>query len=166
MVDILTLPSQIEAVLATTSLDNDAFAEAVRESSVNLDDSVFAIAETITPLIDCTKCGNCCKSLMVNITEDEANVVSKRLSMTRSAFDEKYLEKGFELMIMNKMPCHFLEDNACTIYPDRFSGCHEFPALHLPDFKKRIFTTMMHYERCPIIFNVVEELKVRLRLIS
>lgn len=160
--DILTLPSQIAAVIATSSLDNDDFAEAIRDSSDNLDKIVVEITETITPQIDCTKCGNCCKSLMVNVTDEEANRVSKALDMSRNSFDEKYLEKGFELMIMNKMPCHFLEDNACTIYPHRFSGCHEFPALHLPNFKKRIFTTMMHYDRCPIIFNVVEQLKLRL----
>ncbi|MBV9989122.1 MAG: hypothetical protein JO301_15695, partial [Chitinophagaceae bacterium] len=40
-----------------------------------------------------------------------------------------------------------------------FAGCREFPALHVPGFRNRLFTTFMHYERCPIIFNVMEQLK-------
>jgi len=69
------------------------------------------------------------------------------------------------MMIMNKMPCHFLKENKCTVYEQRFSGCKEFPALHLPDFTERLFTTFMHFERCPIIFNVVEQLKLQLNFI-
>ncbi len=97
---------------------------------------------------------------MVLINDEEADNLSKHLQQTRESFDEQYLEKGSNgLMIMNKMPCHFLSDNKCTVYDYRFEGCKEFPALHLPHFKKRLFTTFMHYERCPIIFNVVEGLK-------
>jgi Fe-S-cluster containining protein len=82
------------------------------------------------------------------------------LNTTRAAFDAQYLEKGSSgRMVMNQMPCAFLAGNACTIYPERFSGCREFPALHLPHFNKRLFTTFMHYERCPIIREVVEALK-------
>ncbi len=97
---------------------------------------------------------------MVLISDTEADTLSAHLHQSRELFDEQYLEKGSNgLMIMNRMPCHFLSDNKCTVYAYRFEGCKEFPALHLPNFKRRLFTTFMHYERCPIIFNVVEELK-------
>ncbi len=100
---------------------------------------------------------------MINISETEANAVSDHLQTTRIEFDDQYVEKGSSgMMIMNKMPCHFLNENKCRIYEHRFSGCKEFPALHLPNFTERLFTTFMHYERCPIIFNVVEELKKEL----
>jgi Fe-S-cluster containining protein len=65
-------------------------------------------------------------------------------------------------MIMNAIPCRFLEELSCTIYTVRFAGCREFPALHLPGFTARYFTTRMHYGRCPIIFNVLEALKKEL----
>lgn len=97
---------------------------------------------------------------MVLINDEEADRLSEHLGQQRADFDERYLEKGSNgLMIMNRMPCHFLSENKCTIYEYRFEGCKEFPALHLPHFKRRLFTTFMHYERCPIIFNVVERLK-------
>ncbi len=97
---------------------------------------------------------------MVLINDDEADKLSGHLGQSREAFDTAYLEKGSNgLMIMNRMPCPFLSDNKCSVYEYRFEGCKEFPALHLPNFKDRLFTTFMHYERCPIIFNVVEQLK-------
>ncbi len=97
---------------------------------------------------------------MVLINDEEADNLSQHLGTPREEFDEQYLEKGSNgLMIMNRMPCPFLSNHSCTVYEHRFAGCKEFPALHLPDFTNRLFTTFMHYERCPIIFNVVEQLK-------
>lgn len=125
-----------------------------------IDEAVARLDASVSPKINCTDCGNCCKSLMVLISDDEADHLSEHLGQPRAAFDSAYLEKGSNgLMIMNRMPCHFLSDNKCTVYEHRFEGCKEFPALHLPHFKRRLFTTFMHYERCPIIFNVVEQLK-------
>lgn len=100
---------------------------------------------------------------MVNINETEADNLSSHLQLSRENFDKKYIEKGSSgMMLLNSIPCHFLSDNKCTVYEYRFEGCKEFPALHLPGFKKRVFTTFMHYDRCPIIFNVVERLKEEL----
>lgn len=142
--------------------ENLRFADFLKQrNSQAVDEEVQRLNQLIEPKIDCTSCGNCCKSLMINVTAEEADRVAERLQIKRDEFDERYLEKGsHELMIINKIPCHFLADNKCTIYEDRFAGCREFPALHLPYFTGRLFSVMMHYDRCPIIFNVVEELKV------
>jgi Fe-S-cluster containining protein len=148
--------------------ENLEFSEQLKQmNGEEVDAAVYLLYQAIAPQIDCTQCGNCCKSLMVNITTEEANRAAKHLHMSREAFDEQYVEKGsHELMIMNRMPCAFLNNNACTIYEHRFAGCREFPALHLPDFTKRLFTVMMHYDRCPIIYNVMEELKIKTRFTS
>lgn len=100
---------------------------------------------------------------MIVVGERDANDLSGHLKQSREAFDAEYLEKGMNgLMIMKTMPCAFLSDNKCAVYEHRYEGCREFPALHVPDFKKRLFTIFMHYGRCPIIFNVVEALKKQL----
>ncbi len=125
-----------------------------------IDSKVLELNNTITPKIDCTQCGNCCKSLMITVSDEEANVLSSALNQTRENFDEQYLEKGSNgLMLINTIPCTFLSDNKCSVYENRFAGCREFPAMHLPNFKQRLFTSFMHYNRCPIIFNVIEQLK-------
>lgn len=153
------------AVLAREKeAENDSFREFLASHDADeIDQLVAELNSEISPQISCTDCGNCCKSLMVNINEGEADRLSDHLRISRSAFDEKYIEKGGNgMMLLNAIPCHFLADNKCSVYEYRFEGCREFPALHLPGFKKRVFTTFMHYDRCPIIFNVVERLKLAL----
>jgi Fe-S-cluster containining protein len=146
-------------------VENDHFQFYLRQvDSQEIDKAVFQLAEIISPKINCTDCGNCCKSLMVNIDEAEANHLAQHLGKSRDDFDEAYISKGESgRMVINSIPCHFLEDNSCSVYEHRFAGCREFPALHVPDFNKRLFTTYMHYDRCPIIFNVMENLKLNLQ---
>jgi Fe-S-cluster containining protein len=148
--------------------ENDRFKDFIRENDGKMiDELVKELDGLVSPEISCTDCGNCCKSLMVCLNEEEADALSGHLKLPRKTFDAEYLEKGSSgMMIMNRMPCPFLADNKCTVYEYRFEGCKEFPALHLPDFKKRLFTTFMHYDRCPIIFNVVEQIKERLDFIK
>ena len=132
--------------------------------SETIDLQAFTLSEEITPKIDCTNCGNCCKSLMVNIEEQEATHLAKHLNISRDKFDQTYISKGESgRMVINAIPCHFLSENSCTVYEHRFAGCKEFPAFHIPHLKKRMFTTFMHYDRCPIIFNVIENLKINLQ---
>ncbi|HNJ58230.1 MAG TPA: YkgJ family cysteine cluster protein, partial [Chitinophagaceae bacterium] len=111
--------------------------------------------------IDCTLCGNCCKTLLINVQEIEANNLAAHLEINRAIFDEQFIEKGSNgMMLIKTVPCSFLKDNKCTVYNFRFEGCKEFPAMHLPNFKDRLFTTFMHYNRCPIIYNIIEQLKL------
>jgi len=154
-------PQLLPLLAKQKTAENESFFEFLQGlDNTTLDHHVSEIQHTATSAIDCQKCGNCCRSLMINVEENEANEVSDRLNMSREAFDEQYLEKGISgTMIINRIPCPFLDENSCTIYSNRFSGCREFPALHLPDFQKRLFTTFQHYERCPIIFTVLEHLK-------
>jgi len=160
---IISNLSTIHSLSEEKQEENNLFKEYLRLANTTFVDSIVVkLNNEISPQIDCTSCGNCCKSLMVNVNEQEANNLSAHLKISRSDFDEKYIEKGSSMMILNSIPCHFLANNACTVYEHRFGGCKEFPALHLPNFRDRIFTTFMHYDRCPIIFNVVEQLKEEL----
>lgn len=155
----LSTIAQIANELEAENSDFTLFLKQLNKS--NLDETVHELNRIISPKIDCTTCGNCCKSLMIVVEEEEAEKVAAHLQLTRENFDAQFIEKGSNgMMLINKIPCHFLTDNKCTVYEHRFAGCKEFPAMHLPNFKDRLFTTFMHYSRCPIIFNVVEELKL------
>lgn len=141
--------------------ENDLFARNVKEMDpLVIDQMVHKLNQDISPRIDCTVCGNCCKTLLINVEEGEANRLTNHLALSRTDFDHQYLEKGSNgMMIMNAIPCSFLTEKKCSVYEYRFDGCREFPAMHLPGFSKRLFTTLMHYGRCPIIFNIVEAMK-------
>jgi Fe-S-cluster containining protein len=147
---------------------NDQFISFLKgQPADEIDHQVHGLSAGMTLQIDCTQCGNCCRSLMIQVNEQEITQLSVRLNMSEETFTDQYVEKGMGAqMIMNTIPCHFLEDNKCLVYEDRFSGCREFPALHLPQVTSRLFTIFMHYGRCPIIYNVMEALKERLNFNS
>jgi Fe-S-cluster containining protein len=161
--------SHIETNLVTIAslaiekqFENDAFGSFLKSASQPeaIDILVNSLNESVSEQVDCTACGNCCKTLMINVTHEEADKLSNHLHQSRAEFDNQFLEKGSRMMVINAIPCHFLNHNKCKVYEYRFAGCREFPALHLPNFTKRLFTTFMHYNRCPIIYNVVEQLKI------
>lgn len=154
----------IKSIAAEKETENDTFRIFLKNmDGVAVDKVVHELNESIAPQIDCTQCGNCCKTLMINITPDEANALATQLNLEVADLKEKYIEVSNQgQLIMNTIPCHFLTGTSCSIYENRFTECREFPHLHKDHFTSRLFGTMMYYEMCPIIFNVVEELKNRL----
>ncbi len=127
-----------------------------------VDKIVKQLNDEITPKIDCTQCGNCCKSLMISITPPERSFFASHFSLSHQEANEKYLTQSADGdTIMNTMPCIFLADNKCTVYEQRFTDCREFPHLHKPGFTSRLFGMVMYYGKCPIVFNVMEAMKTR-----
>ncbi|MEJ7625906.1 MAG: YkgJ family cysteine cluster protein [Ferruginibacter sp.] len=143
--------------------ENDAFREFLfYRDGVETDKYVHDLNKNISTLIDCTSCGACCKNLMINVEEGEIKPVADHIGINETIFKENFVEESQGgNMIMNTIPCHFLEDSKCRVYENRFNECREFPHLHKSNFKGRLFATLMHYGMCPIIFNVVEELKIK-----
>jgi len=132
-------------------------------NEIEVDKIVHRLNDEITPQIDCTACGNCCKTLMINVTESDLVRLANHLKMPVTETKSKFIEEGWgNEMIINTIPCHFLKETVCTIYPQRFTDCREFPHLHKPGFTSRSLGTLMHYGSCPIIFNVVDRLKIAL----
>lgn len=142
--------------------ENEAFRDFLRNRDFEaIDLLVGDLNKNIEPQIDCTSCGACCRGLMINVTQQESDSVALHLKMTGADFEEKHIEKSAGgQMIMNTIPCHFLSENKCTIYENRFTECREFPHLHKPRFTDRLYGTLVHYSICPIIYNVVEQLKI------
>jgi uncharacterized protein len=160
-VTLITDLNRIKSISAQKEPENDRFRIFLKQQDPDqIDSLVHQLNDDITPKIDCTECGNCCKSLMINVTTGEAEALATRLQLSLAAVKEKYIEESDQAqLIMNTIPCHFLSGSSCSIYEDRFNECREFPHLHKPHFTGRLFGTMMYYGMCPIIFNVVEQLK-------
>jgi len=154
----------IHTEAALREKEHDAFTAFLKTmNEAQVDAAVHALAASYEAQIDCTACGNCCRSLMINVSTEEADALSDHLAMQRSHFDQTYLEKGIgDTMLMNTIPCHFLTENRCSVYEHRFAGCREFPGLHLPGVCARLFSVFMHYGRCPIVFNVLNALKTKM----
>lgn len=129
------------------------------KDAFEVDRQVMAINAEVEAAIDCLECGKCCTRLMVNIDDAAILRLAERLQLTEAAFRERYVEGGTFMSFLNAIPCQFLNGKACTVYDIRPAECRNFPQLDRPGFTHRMFGTFSHYGMCPIIFNVVENLK-------
>lgn len=142
--------------------ENYRFSNFLKEmDDEEVDKKVFQLDKEISPQIDCTQCGNCCRSLLISVEKSDRVRLSQHLGIDEQMFTEKYLEKSSESdeAIFNAIPCHFLNGNMCSVYEARPKACAEFPHLDKPGFVFRLFNVIDNYSRCPIVFNVVEKLK-------
>jgi Fe-S-cluster containining protein len=90
--------------------------------------------------------------------------LSKSLNITPDQFKTKYVDKDEDGdNILNQLPCPFLNDNKCTQYDSRPVDCESYPHLHKKDFVFRLIGVVNNYSICPIVFNVYEALKNRLK---
>lgn len=128
-----------------------------------IDQHVFEITRRVWANIDCTTCANCCRQMKPTFSEKEVDRVAHRLGIERQGLIDTYLERS-EADTGNPWqtratPCPFLKDNRCSIYEDRPGDCSGYPYLYNPNF---VFRTLGMIERtftCPIVYEVMEELK-------
>lgn len=158
------MPFDASYICGSKDNENEAFRAFLKGfHGEEIDDLVFPIQESVTARTDCTQCGNCCRSLMINVEQHELKPIANSLKMSVETVKQKFIEESAGgQMVINTIPCHFLEENKCTVYNDRFHECREFPHLHKKGFTRRLFGTFMHYDRCPIIQQTIELLKKEL----
>ena len=84
---MVTSLTEIAVLAAQKETENQSFQQFLKqEHGEEVDKIVHQLDEAITPQIDCTACGNCCKTLMINVTNEEAEVLSAHLSQTREFY--------------------------------------------------------------------------------
>ena len=159
-------PEQLALIAAPKEAENDGFTGWLQAHGMDvalLDAQVHRIYQKVEAGIDCTQCGNCCNSLIIDVSAEEITRCASAMEISGGEFKEKYIEESQQgRCFISSIPCHFFADKKCTIYDLRFADCREFPHLHKPDFLKRLLGTLLHYTRCPIIYHTIEELKTEL----
>jgi hypothetical protein len=113
--------------------------------------------------IDCTTCANCCREVKPSFSEKEVNRLAKRLGMAPQQFIDTYLERtesgGGNPWQTRTKPCPFLKENRCSVYEDRPADCSGYPYLYESDFVCRTMGMIERTSTCPIVYQVLEELK-------
>lgn len=112
--------------------------------------------------IDCTACANCCREVKPTFSEEEVNRLAARLGTTPLQFIDTYLEpnEGDDNPWQTRTsPCPFLKDNRCSVYEDRPDDCKGYPYLYESGFSTRTMGMISRTFTCPIVYEVVEELK-------
>jgi uncharacterized protein len=114
-----------------------------------------------TKAIDCTQCGNCCKTYMVSVDDNDIEKLAKGLQISIADCKAQYIEGSNETgdYFMNSIPCKLLKNNKCTVYEHRPVTCAEFPHVHKPFFTSRLLQMISNYGVCPIVYHVMEDLK-------
>ncbi len=128
-----------------------------------MDRQVFETTRRVWADIDCTTCANCCREVRPTFSEEEVNRLAARLGMPPRKFIETYLEPNDDKdnpWKTRTTPCPFLKDNRCGVYEDRPADCQGYPYLYKPGFSSRTIGMIERTHTCPIVYEVVEELKL------
>jgi Uncharacterised protein family (UPF0153). len=132
-----------------------------------LDFMVHELFEEVQREIDCTVCGNCCRKISPVLEQEDIERLSRGLAISPENFTKRFLVKNdknySEGFIFNKKPCPFLKGNLCSHYEIRPEDCRSFPHLHKEEFVFGLIGVVAKYGMCPLVFNVYERLKAKLR---
>lgn len=135
-------------------------------SDAELDALVDSLTAQVLPHIDCTACANCCRSMAVGLEPDDIPVLAQTLGLPPAEIVTRYVDQecapaGEAWGVFRQSPCPMLDGSLCTVYHCRPRACRDYPFL-TPDFRWLMEPIMEGAGRCPIIFNVIERLKVAL----
>ena len=133
-----------------------------------LDALVCRTADEAARSVDCAACARCCTKLQIQVSETDQRRLAQALGMNLPDLQEKYLvygpdDEGGSVWRMKEAPCPFLENGRCSVYEARPEQCRDYPYLHKPDFTSRLMGMIERTFTCPIVFLVMEELKVEFR---
>ncbi len=131
--------------------------------SIEVDLIAHKLDKQIRKQIDCTSCGNCCIELKASVTDKDVARISESLGLSDNEFVDKYIDtSNDEEKIFAHKPCKFLKDRNCTIYDVRPKDCISYPHTQKKNFTRRLIGVIENYSVCPIVFNLVEQLKIEL----
>jgi Fe-S-cluster containining protein len=114
---------------------------------------------------DCLQCANCCKTTGPLFTDKDVSRIAKHFKMKEQGFINEFLRVDEENdYVLQSVPCTFLdEDNYCSIYKVRPKACREFPHTDRKKFQQISTLTLKNVAICPAAFNIVEEMKRRVK---
>lgn len=132
----------------------------------NLDYLMQELHEAEFEKTDCLTCANCCKTTGPLFTDRDIERIAKYFKMKPQQFIETYLIVDEDNdYVLQSVPCTFLGyDNCCSIYEVRPKACREFPHTDRKKFQQIANLTMKNIAICPAAFNIVEEMKRRIKI--
>lgn len=145
---------EFEVMRYQLELDDDIVDE-------QIDALVDSIAKPIVEAVDCTKCGNCCRSLDVYLTPQDAEQLALGIDIPLDQILDQHVDQNTAKLVhewgqFKQKPCAFLKGNLCSIYTYRPETCRTYPVF-TPDFRWTLEDIIQGAEICPIIYNVLNE---------
>ncbi|WP_417198892.1 YkgJ family cysteine cluster protein [Bizionia sp.] len=143
----------------------DFFKKLKKKPPKQLDYIMQELHEAEFQRTDCLDCANCCKTTGPLFTNKDVERISKHFKMKPQPFIDQFLRIDEDNdYVLQSVPCTFLgADNYCSIYEVRPKACSEFPHTDRKKFQQIANLTMKNVEICPAAFNIVEEMKKRIK---
>jgi Fe-S-cluster containining protein len=130
-------------------------------SDRRLNARVQKTTEEVWAGIDCRDCANCCKTSHPLFSKAEVERIAAHLGTTAADVRTRHLEPSEAgKYTTQQLPCPFLQDNLCTIYPVRPAVCAGYPHLQ-QNFRSRLWQVIDNAAVCPIVYNVLACLKAQ-----
>ncbi|MGY8915140.1 MAG: YkgJ family cysteine cluster protein [Flavobacteriales bacterium] len=142
------------------------FAKLKKKPPKDLDYVMQELHEEEFQRTDCLTCANCCKTTGPLFTTADVERIAKHLRLKPQKFIDTYLRVDEENdYVLQSVPCTFLDaENYCMIYDVRPKACREFPHTDRKKFQQISNLTLKNVEICPAAYNIVEEMKRRVKL--
>lgn len=136
-----------------------------KKTPKDLDYIMLDLHESEFKKTDCLECANCCKTTGPLFTAADIERISKHLRLKPQQFIENYLRIDEDNdYVLQSLPCTFLDaENKCFIYEVRPKACREFPHTDRKKFQQISNLTLKNVAICPAAFNIVEEMKKRIK---
>ncbi|MDR5590932.1 YkgJ family cysteine cluster protein [Christiangramia sp. SM2212] len=141
------------------------FSKLKKRPPKDLDSLMVELHEDEFSRTDCLTCANCCKTTGPLFTQKDIERIAKHFRMKPGEFIDQYLRMDEENdYVLQQVPCPFLgADNYCSVYDKRPKACREYPHTDRKDFHKISTITIRNTAVCPAAFNIVEEMKRRIK---
>jgi Fe-S-cluster containining protein len=112
-------------------------------------------------VVDCTRCGACCRSPGPRLNTADVGRLAAGLGLRPSAFAERYLRTDEDRdTVFSSLPCPFLaQDNLCSVYGSRPKACREYPHTDQKGMRGLLRITARNALLCPAVYLVTEELR-------
>ncbi|OMP31045.1 YkgJ family cysteine cluster protein [Mangrovimonas sp. DI 80] len=142
------------------------FAKLKKKPPKQLDYIMQELHEEEFERTNCLECANCCKTTGPLFTDKDVDRIAKHFRMKPSKFIDEFLRVDEDNdYVLQSVPCTFLgADNYCSIYEVRPKACREYPHTDRKKFQQISNLTLKNVAICPAAFNIVEEMKRRIKL--
>lgn len=159
---MIDTPEAMAPLLTEKNIENIFFKKFLRnQTSSSIDEFIHQSYPIVSAQINCLECANCCKKLEPGIEQTEISELAQLNHQLPEVFKQNHVAYDGDAYYLKAKPCLFLTDNMCSIYNNRPQSCSGYPHLDQKDMKFRR-TFWENYAICPIVFNVIESLKVSL----
>jgi Fe-S-cluster containining protein len=162
---LVTNPTEVQRLAEEIQDENWAFRAWIKSSFDRDEEQLMSVvqwlAEDVTAQIDCTTCANCCQVLSPTLDQEDVQRLARALDLDVPSLQTTYLQQGESGKWELPAPCPLLDDRLCRVYDARPNSCREYPHLH-SDFRAHSIARINDTFICPIVFNVVEGMKVEL----